>query len=77
MILFIGSDHVIQQPSSDFQKDTLFLTADSAIAAQYACASNAAGVINVYQLDMDGSADFRSVTALEALKFMGASFVHQ
>lgn len=88
MILYIGSDHVIQQPSIDFRRDTLSVTTDSAVAAEHACKRNAAGIINAYRFDPESalqndiiikedSVAFCSDTALEALKFMGASFVHQ
>lgn len=105
MILYIGSDHVIQQPGFDLRQSSLTVTADSEIAADQACRHNAAGVINAYRIDLDAvtvkmpgqlalegwdtydvllpddPADsyisLCSHHALDALEFIGASFVHQ
>lgn len=105
MILYIGSDHVIQNPEFDCQQQSLSLTSNSQDAIRTACRRDAAGVLNSYQLDLDAvivkepgqqvlpgfdcydvilpddPADnwvaLCSRHALDALQFVGASFVQQ
>ena len=105
MILYIGSDHVIQNPGFDFQQQSLSITSNPQEAICSACRRDAAGVLNTYQLDLNAVtvkvpgqqvlSGFDSYDvilpedpsgnrialcsrhALDALQFMGASFVQQ
>lgn len=53
MILYIGSDHVIQNPEFDCQQQSLSITLNPQDAIRTACRRDAAGVLNSYQLDLD------------------------
>lgn len=86
--LYIGSDHVIMNPSFDFQKNKLSVTTDPDNAVRHACRRDAAGVLNTYRIDLDSVSKndvimehdivtLYSPDALNAIKFVGASFVHR
>lgn len=88
LTVYIGSDHVIQYPEFDFRKSSLSITIDSATAAKQACKRNAAGMVNTYRLNADSlvahdltiqgdAVILHSEAALDALMFLGASFVHK
>lgn len=105
MLLYIGSDHVIQHPRFDIQQQSLSITTNPQDAICAACRRDTAGVLNSYQLDLDAvvvkapgqevlsgfdsydvllpedPSDCRialcSLQALDALQFVGASFVQQ
>lgn len=53
LIVYLGSDHVIQQPGFDFQENTLSMTCNFRDAAAQACKRNAAGILNTYRIDLD------------------------
>ncbi len=88
LTLYIGSDPVILNPSFDFQKNKLSATTDHDHAVRQACRRDAAGVLNTYRIDLDSVAEndvvieqdritICSLDALDALNFVGASFVHR
>lgn len=88
LIVYLGSDHVVQRPGFDFQKNTLSMTCNFRDAAAQACKRNAAGILNTYRIDLDLLSDkdivffndqvtLCSMDAINALVFIGASFVHQ
>ena len=51
--VYLGSDHVIQQPCFGVRKTTLILSTSREAAISQACAHDAAGVLNTYTLDLD------------------------
>lgn len=51
--VYLGSDHVIQQPCFGVRKTTLNLSTSREAAISQACAHDAAGVLNTYTLDLD------------------------
>lgn len=53
LTVYLGSDHVIQQPEYDFQKDYLTVTLNSNDAIRSACKNNAVGVLNSYRIQLD------------------------
>ena len=53
ILVYLGSDHVIQHPSFDVREKMLKLTTDREVAISQACEQDAAGVINTYYLDLD------------------------
>lgn len=52
MILYIGSEHVIQEPHFDVMKDSLRVETDRSIGMQKACQHFQAGVLNSYSLNL-------------------------
>lgn len=52
MILYIGSEHVIQEPHFDVLKDALRAETDRSIGVQKACQHFQAGVLNSYRLNL-------------------------
>lgn len=85
IIVFLGSDHVIQAPSLNPTSRDLLLYTDKAAAA--ACCPFTAGVLNAYLLNAaklskgsvsrTGESGIRllSQDALPALSFLGAGFI--
>lgn len=53
LTVYLGSDHVIQQPGFDFQKKSLSVTSNRKEAVRTACRRNPVGVLNTYQIDLD------------------------
>ena len=53
ILVYLGSDHVIQHPSFGVREKILKLTTDREAAISQACEQDAAGVINTYYLDLD------------------------
>ena len=53
ILVYLGSDHVMQHPSFDVREKILKLTTDREVAISQACEQDAAGVINTYYLDLD------------------------
>lgn len=53
LTVYLGSDHVIQQPGFDFRKDYLSVTTNSQEAIRAATKNNIVGVLNTYQIDLD------------------------
>lgn len=53
ILVYLGSDHVIQHPSFGVRENILKLTTDREVAISQACEQDAAGVINTYYLDLD------------------------
>lgn len=51
--VYLGSDHVIQQPCFDVREEKLRLSTSRAAAIHQACQNDAAGVLNMYALDLD------------------------
>lgn len=52
MILYIGSEHVIQEPHFDVMKGSLRAETDRSIGVQKACQRFQAGVLNSYSLNL-------------------------
>lgn len=61
ILVYLGSNHVIQHPSFGVREKILKMTTDREVAISQACEQDAAGVINTYSLDLD----FLSVKAPE------------
>lgn len=53
ILVYLGSDHVIQHPSFGVREKILKMTTDREVAISQACKQDAAGVINTYYLDLD------------------------
>ena len=53
ILVYLGSDHVIQHPSFGVREKILKLTTDRGAAISQACEQDAAGVINAYYLNLD------------------------
>lgn len=53
ILVYLGSDHVIQHPTFGVRENVLNMTTDRETAISQACKQNAAGVINTYYLDLD------------------------
>lgn len=53
ILVYLGSDHVIQHPSFDVREKILKLTTDREVAIAQACGQDAVGVINAYSLNLD------------------------
>lgn len=53
MIVYLGSDHVIQQPCFGLRENTLRLATSREAAIRQACRRQAAGILNAYVLDLD------------------------
>ena len=53
ILVYLGSDHVIQHPSFGVRENILKMTTDRDVAISQACEQDAAGVINTYFLDLD------------------------
>lgn len=53
ILVYLGSDHVIQHPSFGMRENVLNVTTDRETAISQACKQNAAGIINAYYLDLD------------------------
>lgn len=53
LTVYLGSDHVIQQPGFEYQKNSLSVSSDPADAIRVACRRSAVGVLNSYQIDLD------------------------
>ena len=53
ILVYLGSDHVIQHPSFGVRENILKMTTDRETAIAQACGQDAAGVINTYYLDLD------------------------
>lgn len=51
--VYLGSDHVIQQPRFGVRQRKLDLSTSRDAAIHQACSHNAAGVLNTYTLDLD------------------------
>lgn len=85
MIVFIGSDHVIQSPCIDPVSQELIVYTDKAAAT--ACCPFTASVLNTYRLSTAkleekcisqlGESEIRIISpdAVRALSFLGACFV--
>lgn len=68
ILVYLGSDHVIQHPSFGVRENILKMTTDRDVAISQACEQDAAaGVINTYSLDLDSL----SVKAPEQLVLSG------
>ena len=52
ILVYLGSDHVIQHPSFGVRENILNMTTDREAAISQACKQDAAGVINPYSLDL-------------------------
>ena len=52
MILYIGSEHVIQEPHFDLMQDSLRAESDRDTGTRKACQRDYAGVLNTYRLDL-------------------------
>ena len=53
ILVYLGSDHVIQHPCFGVRENILKMTTDREVAISQACEQDAAGVINTYSLDLD------------------------
>ena len=53
ILVYLGSDHMIQHPSFGVRENILKMTTDREAAISQACEQDAAGVINTYYLDLD------------------------
>ena len=53
LTVYLGSDHVIQHPKFDFQKDYLSATSSQDDVIKKACSKNVVGVLNTYQINLD------------------------
>lgn len=53
ILVYLGSDHVIQKPKFGLQETKLNVTTDKEAARVQACLHNAAGIVNSYLLDLD------------------------
>ena len=53
ILVYLGSDHVIQHPSFGVREKILRMTTNREVAVSQACEQDAAGVINTYYLDLD------------------------
>ena len=53
ILVYLGSDHVIQHPSFGVRENILRMTTNREVAVSQACEQDAAGVINTYYLDLD------------------------
>ena len=53
ILLYLGSNHVIQHPCFGVRENILKMTTDRDVAISQACEQDAAGVINTYFLDLD------------------------
>lgn len=53
ILVYLGSDHVIQHPSFGVRESVLKMTTNREVAISQACKQDAAGVINTYYLDLD------------------------
>ena len=53
ILVYLGSDHVIQHPSFGVRENILKMTTDREVAISQACEQDAAGIINAYFLDLD------------------------
>lgn len=53
LTVYLGSDHVIQHPTFDFQKDSLSVTSNLHDAIHAATKKDAVGVLNTYQINLD------------------------
>ena len=51
--VYLGSDHVIQQPHFGVRETSLSLSTSRDAAIHQACSHDAAGVLNTYVLDLD------------------------
>lgn len=51
--VYLGSDHVIQQPHFGLREKKLNLSTSKDAAIHQACSHDAAGVLNTYVLDLD------------------------
>lgn len=61
ILVYLGSNHVIQHPSFGVRENILKMATDREAAISQACGQDAVGVINAYSLDLD----FLSVKAPE------------
>ena len=53
ILVYLGSDHVIQHPSFGVRENVMKMTTDRNAAILQACKQDAAGVVNYYYLDLD------------------------
>lgn len=53
ILVYLGSDHVIQRPCFGVRENILKMTTDREVAISQACEQDAAGIINTYYLDLD------------------------
>lgn len=53
ILVYLGSDHVIQKPKFGLRETKLYVTTDKEAARLQACRHNAAGIVNSYLLDLD------------------------
>lgn len=53
LTVYLGSDHVIQQPGFGLLQNTLRVTTCPEDAIRQACRNREAGILNAYQLDLD------------------------
>lgn len=54
VIVYIGSPYVIKTPDYDFQKNCLRVLSDKRTAVRNACKHNTVGILNTYNLKLDG-----------------------
>lgn len=53
ILVYLGSNHVIQHPCFGVRENILNMTTDREAAISQACKQDAAGVVNSYYLDLD------------------------
>lgn len=53
ILVYLGSDHVIQHLCFGVRENILKMTTDREVAISQACEQDAAGIINAYYLDLD------------------------
>lgn len=53
ILVYLGSDHVIQKPKFGLRQTKLNVTTDKETARIQACVHNAAGIVNAYHLNLD------------------------
>lgn len=53
ILVYLGSDHVIQHPSFGVRENAMMMTTDRKAAISQACKQDATGVVNSYYLDLD------------------------
>ena len=53
ILVYLGSDHVIQHPSFGVRERVMKMATDRKAAVFQACKQDAAGVVNSYYLDLD------------------------
>ena len=81
MILYIGSEHVIQEPHFDVMKDSLRAETDRSIGVQKACQRFQAGVLNSYRLNLQpltiiNGSESEQVNDADVVMYRRASELH-